>query len=128
MAEDQAGQTAPREPMLNLPPMVTALLIVNVAVHGLRFLLPEGTDDWLVGELAFAPGRFTEPGAFDWPALISPITYQFIHGGIAHLVINMAFLMAVGTAVVEVAVSPGRGAPVAHRLRRSAERARRATP
>jgi len=99
MADEEAGGPPRREPMLNLPPMVTALLIVNVAVHGLRALLPPDTDDWLVGELAFAPGRFTLPGAFDWPALFSPVTYQFIHGGIAHLVINMTFVMAVGTAV-----------------------------
>jgi membrane associated rhomboid family serine protease len=99
MAEDEAGPPARREPMLNLPPMVTTLIVVNVAVHALRALLPEQTDDVLVNELAFVPARFTIPGAFDWPALVSPITYQFLHAGLAHLFINMTFVMAVGTAV-----------------------------
>src|SRR5262249_32612652 len=35
----------------------------------------------------------------DWPALLSPVTYQFLHAGLAHLFINMTFVMAVGTAV-----------------------------
>ena len=99
MAEDEAGPPALREPMLNLPPMVTALIAVNVAVHVLRALLPEQTDDVLVNELAFVPARFTVPGAFDWQALVSPVTYQFLHAGLAHLFINMVFVMAVGTAV-----------------------------
>jgi len=85
--------------MLNLPPMVTALIAVNLAVHGLRQLLPADTDDALVNELAFTPARFTVPGAFDWLSLVSPITYQFLHAGLAHLLINMLFVMAVGTAV-----------------------------
>jgi membrane associated rhomboid family serine protease len=99
MAEDEAGRRAPREPMLNLPPMVTALILINVGVHALRAVLPEATDDFLVNELAFAPARFTVPGGFDWPALLSPITYQFIHAGLAHLLVNMTFVMAVGSAV-----------------------------
>jgi len=85
--------------MFNVPPMVTALIAVNVAVHALRALLPADTDDSLLNELAFAPARFTEPGAFDWPALLSPVTYQFLHVGLAHLSINMLFVLAVGTAV-----------------------------
>ena len=99
MAEDDAGPPARRERMLNLPPMVTTLIVVNVAVHVLRALLPDEADDALVNELAFVPARFTVPGAFDWPALVSPVTYQFLHAGLAHLLINMTFVMAVGTAV-----------------------------
>ncbi len=62
---------AARQPILNIPPATKALLIANVAVHF----------------------------QFGWPALIDPISYQFLHGSLAHLAINMLALLAFGAGV-----------------------------
>ncbi len=87
-----------REPMFNLTPMVKALLAINVAVHAIRLMLSPKADDALVTTFGFIAARFTQVGAFDSTAVASLLTYQFLHDGFAHLAINMAFAMAVGTA------------------------------
>lgn len=92
--------TAPaRQPIFNVPPITKALLIVNVAVHLLRLLLPADVDDALVSTFAFVPARYTETGELGWPALADPITYQFLHGSFVHLGVNMLALLAFGSGV-----------------------------
>jgi membrane associated rhomboid family serine protease len=88
-----------RQPILNVPPATKALLIVNVAVHVLRLLLPADLDDALVSTFAFVPARYTETGGLGWPALVDPITYQFLHGSLVHLGVNMLALLAFGAGV-----------------------------
>jgi membrane associated rhomboid family serine protease len=88
-----------QEPWLNLPRMTKALLVANVVVHGLRLLLPERVDDELVGLLAFVPARYGWGAWTTWPALLSPLTYQFLHGSLTHLGVNMLALVAFGSGV-----------------------------
>lgn len=88
-----------RQPILNIPPITKALLIANVAVHALRLLLTGALDDALVATFAFIPARYTAQGAFGWPALVDPLSYQFLHGSLAHLGINMLALLAFGAGV-----------------------------
>jgi membrane associated rhomboid family serine protease len=90
---------AVRQPIFNVPPATKALLIANVAVHLLRFLLPSKLDDIVVTTFALIPARYTEPGVFGWSALVDPITYQFLHGSLTHLGINMLALLAFGAGV-----------------------------
>lgn len=52
---------------------------------------------WLTVRFAFLPIRYTGPYAFDIYAVLSPITYSFLHGGIAHLAVNMIWLAAFGS-------------------------------
>jgi membrane associated rhomboid family serine protease len=75
------------------------LLIANVAVHVARLLLPPQLDDALLLEFAFIPARYTIPGAFHWTALLDPVTYQFLHGSLLHLGMNMLALLAFGSGV-----------------------------
>lgn len=98
MDDGQSRGRVTREPLFNLTPMVKALLAVNVAVHVLRLTLSPATDDAVVGTFGFIAARFTQAGAFDWTALASLVTHQFLHDGFTHLAINMGFAMAVGTA------------------------------
>ena len=100
-----AGPSA-GQPMLNLPRMVSALLVANLAVHVARLLLPEQIDDAIVLAFGFVPARYTGAEPFGWPAIVAPLTYQFLHGGIAHLAVNMAMLMAFGSGV-ERRIGPG---------------------
>ncbi|MDB5408583.1 MAG: Rhomboid family protein [Rhodospirillales bacterium] len=79
--------------------MTKGLLIANVAVHVVRLLLPPQLDDALLLEFAFIPARYTIPGAFHWTALLDPVTYQFLHGSLLHLGMNMLALLAFGSGV-----------------------------
>ncbi|HEX9489854.1 MAG TPA: rhomboid family intramembrane serine protease [Stellaceae bacterium] len=88
-----------RQPILNVPPITKALLIVNVAVHVLRLLLPAHLDDALVSTFAFIPARYTLADGLGWPALVDPITYQFLHANFIHLGVNMLALLAFGSGV-----------------------------
>jgi membrane associated rhomboid family serine protease len=89
----------PRQPIFNIPPATKALLIANVAVHGLRQLLPDALDDRVIENFAFIPARYTVPGLYGWPALVAPITHQFLHANLAHLGMNMLALLAFGAGV-----------------------------
>jgi membrane associated rhomboid family serine protease len=88
-----------RQPIFNVPPVTKALLLVNVAVHLLRLLLPADIDDALVSTFAFVPARYTMADGLGWPALVDPITYQFLHASFVHLGVNMLALLAFGSGV-----------------------------
>lgn len=93
------GGPVGRQPVLNLPPMVQALLILIAATHLVRLLLPDDVDWWVIFTFAFIPARYSLPGAFDWGAIVSPITHMLLHDGWLHLLVNMATLMAFGAGV-----------------------------
>ena len=62
-------------------------------------LLPTRLEQKALVFFAFAPVRYV---TIDWSSLsglLSPLTYQFLHGGFAHLVINMLGLAAFGSGV-----------------------------
>lgn len=96
-----------REPILNLPPMVAALLLVNISIHLVRLLLPADLDVAIVLTFGFVPIRYSGLVPFDWPVLVAPVTYQFLHSGAVHIIANMAMLMAFG-AGVERRIGPRR--------------------
>ena len=92
----------PREPILNVPPVVVAMLLVLGFVHAAReWLLPDGTDRMLVWTLAFVPARFdsgalTEgilPGGRG-AELWSFFTYALLHADWMHLGFNAVWLLA----------------------------------
>lgn len=56
----------------------------------------------MIDRFAFLSARYTFPGAWQLDPLASvaaPITYMFLHGGLTHLLVNMAMLLAFGTVV-----------------------------
>jgi membrane associated rhomboid family serine protease len=87
-----------RQPILNIPPVTKALLIINVAVHGVRLLLSDPSNESIIRDFAFTPARYTT-GLLGWPALVDPVTYQFLHANLTHLVLNMVALLAFGAGV-----------------------------
>ena len=89
---DQPGRFL-RQPIFNIPPITKALLIVNLAVHGFRLLLSLPSDESIIGDFGFTPARYTI-GPLGWPALVDPVTYQFLHASLTHLLVNMHALLA----------------------------------
>jgi membrane associated rhomboid family serine protease len=92
-----------REPIFNVPGVVLGLLASFFAVHLVRWLLPDEQNAWLTAVLAFIPARVSGLAA-DLPggrlaAVTAFVTHQFVHGDLAHLIINSAWLLAFGTPV-----------------------------
>lgn len=86
----------------------TAIIaIVTVAVSAIAILF--GGVEWVAVFGGFIPARMTNelliPGAV--PALLTPLTSAFLHGGWLHLFINMLMLVFVGTQVERVVGAPG---------------------
>ena len=93
-----------REPILNMPRVVSALLALLILVHVVRQVLTENLDLWTILTFAFIPARYGPGGIEALPggtgaALWSPLTYAFLHGGITHLAVNGLWLTAFGSAL-----------------------------
>jgi rhomboid family protein len=91
--------TAPHQPMFKLPPVTKALVVVNLLVFGMLLLLPDAAADRLVELLGFLPARYGASRGIAWPAILDPVTYQFLHGSFTHIGANMLGLVAFGAGV-----------------------------
>lgn len=95
---------SPSTRALNVGRATGWLCAINVLVHAARALLLSPFDDeMLVRNFAFEPELFFLAGA-PWEALALAIGVRvlaslFMHGDLAHLIVNMAFLLAFGSAV-----------------------------
>ncbi len=102
VAHDHAESGPPRQPIFNLPTVLTLTVVLIVAVYAVETLLlgPEGRSAVLF-HLAFTPLRYVYPLAeqgLEW--LWTPVTYSFLHGGVEHILFNTLWLLAFGTPVV----------------------------
>lgn len=87
-----------REPVFNLPPIVLAVIGICVAVYLIQaYVLTDEQDLSLLIRAAFIPIRYSGRFDLDFYAFSSPFTYAFLHGGFAHLAINMVWLAAFGS-------------------------------
>ena len=91
-----------REPVFNLPPIVIAVIGACVAIYLLQeYILSPAQNMWLLLRAAFIPVRYSTFNTGELPfgiwAFTSPLTYAFLHGGFAHLIINMVWLAAFGS-------------------------------
>lgn len=97
-----------REPALNLPGLMVWCIVVLVAIHGVRALLPYRWDVHLIYLFGFTPARYAPPdfllpgglpggfGADVWTF----VTYGLLHGSWLHVLVNLAWLVAFGTPVL----------------------------
>ena len=87
-----------REPVFNLPPVVLAVIGICVIVYLLQqYVLNQTQQLTLLYDGAFIPVLYTGQYGFDWFLLSRPFTYAFLHGGFAHIAINMVWLAAFGS-------------------------------
>lgn len=92
--------TSARQPVFNVPTVVTVLLALLLLVHLARLTLSDADDDWVILLLAFIPDRYASH-ALAWPggmasAVLSPVTHMLVHGDWPHLVLNSASLLIFG--------------------------------
>ncbi|WP_181707586.1 rhomboid family intramembrane serine protease [Chthonobacter rhizosphaerae] len=95
-----------REPVLNLPRVITALLIVLAIIHLVRtYVLWPRQDQLLLLVFSFIPARYEAAGlGVDFPGgaladLWTPLTYGLLHGDFVHLAVNGVWLAAFGSAL-----------------------------
>jgi len=104
---DQPLDQRPREPILNVPAVVVALLLLLAGIHAVRvFFLSDDTDRVLVWSLAFVPARYDASALTDgllpggWGAEIwSFVTYALLHADLTHLGFNAVWLLAFASPV-----------------------------
>ena len=88
--------------MINLPRMTAILIGVSVAVQIVLAAAPFQWEGWAFINLGFIPARYTLDSGLQWQDLAGPVTHQFLHGGLAHILINMIMLAAFGAGVERV--------------------------
>ena len=96
-----------REPILNVPAVVVALLLILGLVHGVReYVLSDDADRTLIWTLAFVPARYDTTVLTDgvlpggWAAdLWTFFTYALLHADITHLGFNAVWLLAFASPV-----------------------------
>ena len=96
---------ATRQPMFNLPAVVSALIALMLAIHAGRvFFLGQDGDLQVVLDFAFIPVRETQPDLFtdlvavgDGARVWTFVTYAFLHGDWGHVLINCVWLAAFGS-------------------------------
>ncbi len=92
-----------REPIFNAPAVVVWVLGLLVLMHAGLAMLSDAQWNEAIEILALIPSRYGVEGAAaaggNWAALTSLVTHQWVHGDIAHLLLNSAWLLAFGSAV-----------------------------
>ncbi len=98
----------PREPILNLPGAVTALIAAFVVIHVITtMVLSEDEAVEILLLFAFIPLRYAPeaiPAGFVFPGgpaadVWTFVSYAALHGSWAHLLVNALWLIAFGSAV-----------------------------
>jgi len=97
-------EEAPREPILTLPPALTAYIVLLAVIH-LRVLLPPEFENWTIDVFGFIPKRYDSSllnlqipggaGAKIWTF----VTYSLLHANLTHLGFNVLWLLPFGSAL-----------------------------
>ena len=99
-----AHEEAPHEPVLTLPPALTAYIVLLALIH-LRVLLPPEFENWTIDVFGFIPKRYDSSllnleipggtGAKVWTF----VTYSLLHANLTHLGFNVLWLLPFGSAL-----------------------------
>jgi membrane associated rhomboid family serine protease len=103
-ASPEPPQDVPREPILTLPPALTAYVLLIAVVH-LRVLLPPEWENWTIDVFGFIPKRYDSTllnldfpggaGAKVWTF----VTYSLLHANLTHIGFNVLWLLPFGSAL-----------------------------
>jgi membrane associated rhomboid family serine protease len=94
----------PPEPILTLPPALTAYVLLIALIH-LRVLLPVEWEEWTIDVFGFIPKRYdttlldvTFPGGAG-ARVWSFVTYSLLHANLSHIGFNVLWLLPFGSAL-----------------------------
>ena len=100
----EVPQKPPREPILTLPPALTAYVLLLAIVH-LRVLLPLEWQEWTIEMFGFIPKRYdttlldvTFPGGAG-AKVWTFVTYSLLHANLTHIGFNVLWLLPFGSAL-----------------------------
>jgi len=100
---DQENPPQKNPPIFNIPLILLAYVGILFGVHITReFLMNAEGDLWSLVNFAFIPARYglESEGLFSDPARFwTPISYSFMHGDWAHIIVNSIWLFAFGSVV-----------------------------
>jgi membrane associated rhomboid family serine protease len=99
---EQARRAASgKQPFLklgNLPPFTGAFVASFVLIYFLMATFAsEGDRLALIYQFGFIPGAYTGAFAWDWTALITPLSHTLLHGGWMHVLFNAVMGLSLGT-------------------------------
>jgi membrane associated rhomboid family serine protease len=94
------------EPAFNVPPAILWLSATMAFIHGVRALLDTTANNYILLMFAFIPARFDPDvrAAVHFPGghaadVWTFFTYAFLHAEVLHLVVNLVWMLAFGSAV-----------------------------
>lgn len=98
------AKAAPHEPILTLPPALTAYVLLLAIIH-LRVLLPPEWEEWTIEVFGFIPKRYdttlldvTFPGGAG-AKVWTFVTYSLLHANLSHIGFNVLWLLPFGSAL-----------------------------
>ena len=100
-------QEGPRQPFLRAPAAIIWLILILVGVHALRVWAFAAQSDSIIFNYGLVPARYSQaflashaanPGSV-FERMLPFVTYIFLHGSFAHVLINSVWLLAFGPVV-----------------------------
>jgi membrane associated rhomboid family serine protease len=94
----------PREPILTLPPALTAYVLLIAVIH-LRVLLPPDLENWTIDVFGFIPKRYDSTllnvdfSGGDGAKVWTFVTYSLLHANLSHIGFNILWLLPFGSAL-----------------------------
>jgi len=91
----------------NIPPFTKIIIGVFIAIHAITALTLDASSRLkIISDFGFVPSKFLGGQGWDALSLITPITYNFLHGDWTHLGFNVLMGLALGTFVERMFSTP----------------------
>lgn len=101
--EEPRESAAPNPPAFNVPTVIVVFCLILVLIHSaFEWIADPNAQLWIIERFAFVPVFFSVPAELlPEPAsrYFSPVSYMLLHGDWTHLIVNLVWLLAFGSAV-----------------------------